>query len=63
MRVLCDLFGITGAPAGTVGLANLAVFILTLLLSVFFIYLKGLLNHKHKQKATPVPAHVPSPNH
>lgn len=44
MRVFCDIFGLTGAPAGSIGLANLAVFVLTLLTSIFFIYLKGLLN-------------------
>ena len=49
MRVFCDLFGLTGAPAGAVGLANLAVFVLTLLTSVFFVYLKGLLNKRMKK--------------
>lgn len=46
MRIFCDIFGITGSPAGSVGLVNVVVFLLTLLVTIFFIYLKGLINHK-----------------
>jgi len=51
MRIFCDIFGLTGAPAGSIGLANVAVFFLTLLFTVFFIYIKGLINKKVKEKA------------
>ena len=46
MRIFCDIFGITGSPAGSVGLVNVVVFLLTLLVTIFFIYLKGLINRK-----------------
>ena len=48
MRIYADIFGLTGSPAGSFGLTNLYVFLLTLLTSVFFIYLKGLINIKAK---------------
>ena len=48
MRIYCDLFGLTGTPAGSFGLTNLYVFLLTLLTTVIFIYLKGLINSKSR---------------
>ena len=48
MRIYCDIFGLTGTPAGSFGLTNLYVFLLTLLTTVLFIYLKGLINNKVK---------------
>lgn len=48
MRIYADIFGLTGSPAGSFGLTNLYVFLLTLLTSVLFIYLKGLINIKAK---------------
>ena len=56
MRIFCDIFGFTGAPAGTFGLVNLAVFAATLFTSVLFIYIKGLMNNwtqKKKQAIRP----------
>ena len=50
MRIFCDIFGLTGAPAGSIGLANLAVFFLTLFATVFFIYIKGRMNSKRAQR-------------
>lgn len=50
MRIYSDIFGLTGSPAGSFGLTNLYVFLLTLLTSVLFIYLKGLINSKIKRK-------------
>ena len=46
MRIYSDIFGLTGTPAGSFGLTNLYVFLLTLLTSVLLIYLKGLINVK-----------------
>lgn len=48
MRIYSDIFGLTGTPAGSFGLTNLYVFLLTLLTSVLFIYLKGLINSKSR---------------
>lgn len=48
MRIYSDIFGLTGTPAGSFGLTNLYVFLLTLLTSVLFIYLKGLINIKSR---------------
>ena len=48
MRIYCDIFGLTGTPAGSFGLTNLYVFLLTLLTTVLFIYLKGLINSKSR---------------
>lgn len=50
MRIYSDIFGLTGSPAGSFGLTNLYVFLLTLLTTVLFIYLKGLINSKIKRK-------------
>ncbi|MCR5709565.1 MAG: acyltransferase [Bacteroidales bacterium] len=44
MRIYCDIFGVTGSPAGKFGLANLIVFILTAATTTLFIYLKGRMN-------------------
>ena len=51
MRIYSDIFALTGKPAGSFGLTNLYVFLLTLLTSVFFIYLKGLVNEKVRSKS------------
>ena len=48
MRIYADIFGLTGSPAGFFGLTNLYVFLLTLLTSVLFIYLKGLINSRSR---------------
>lgn len=48
MRIYADIFGLTGTPAGSFGLTNLYVFLLTLLTSVLFIYLKGLINSRSR---------------
>ena len=50
MRIYSDIFGLTGTPAGSFGLTNLYVFLLTLLTSVLFIYLKGLVNEKVRSR-------------
>lgn len=48
MRIYSDIFGLTGTPAGSFGLTNLYIFLLTLLTSMLFIYLMGLVNTKVK---------------
>ena len=48
MRIYADIFGLTGTPAGSFGLTNLYIFLLTLLTSVLFIYLKGLINSRSR---------------
>lgn len=48
MRIYSDIFGLTGSPAGGIGLMNVVVFLLTLLTTVLFIYLKGLMNSRKK---------------
>lgn len=48
MRIYANIFGLTGSPAGSFGLINLYVFLLTLVTSVLFIYLKGLINSKSR---------------